>query len=104
MYRVHKDNLDFFMAARTLESSKTLELTEGDNDPVENDGSKQFEKSNVVRGIMTAPNDPESSIIFSTINIIMNSRGGGNVAEGMEDAFELFLNRSLIDAYQAHQK
>ena len=101
MYRIQERNLDFFLAARTLETSETVDFD--DEGP---DGSKQFDQANVVRGIMTDPNNPDEALVFSTINIIMNSRSnntGSNIYEGMADAFTTFLNQSVIDAYQAHQ-
>lgn len=103
MYRIQPNNLDFFVAARTLESTTSTELSLND-EPVPN-ASGQFEKANVVRGMMTDPADPESALVFTTINIIMNSRDEpeSNIYEGMLEAFTLFTNNSLIDAYKAHQ-
>ena len=101
MYRIQPNNLDFFLAARTLDTSETVDFN--GNGP---NGSKQFDKANVVRGVMTDPNDPTTTLIFSTINIVMNSRSDETdslIYEGMGDAFTSFLNQSLVDAYQAHQ-
>ncbi|SMF18748.1 hypothetical protein [Pseudobacteriovorax antillogorgiicola] len=87
MYRLHPNNFDFFMAARTL-----MEETE------------QFKKSNIVRGVMADPENPDASTyVFSIVNVIMNSRGDpdGNIAEGTTDTFFDFFNASIANSYNA---
>ena len=105
MYRLQPDNYDFFLAARTLVSSKT-EDGALINDNQLADPGKQFEKANVVRGFMSDPaNASGSTYIFSIINIVMNSRDtpGSNVSDGMIEVFTEFLSGSLVDAYNAHK-
>lgn len=90
MYRLHPDNFDYFLAARTLTAE-----------------TEQFKVSNIVRGVMSDPVNPDnSSYVFTVLNVIMNSRGdpNGNVGNGMRDTFFDFFETSISDAFAAQTR
>ncbi len=90
MYRLHPNNFDFFLAARTLTAP-----------------SEQFKHANVVRGVMADPENPENSTyVFSVVNVIMNSRGdpNGQIGDGMRDTFFEFFRTSISDAFAAQTR
>ena len=82
LYTLHPDNFDFFLAARTLVTP-----------------TEQFAKAVVLRGVYRNPNNPAQSIVVSILNFMMNDRGGGNIGDGIEEAFMAFIVSDMGQLY-----
>lgn len=81
MYRLHPNNFDFFMAARTLVTPTT-----------------QFRKAVVLRAIMADPSDPKKSIAVSVLNFVMNDRNGNG--DNVRQTFERFVEADILALYK----
>lgn len=82
MYRLHPNNFDFFMAARTLLTPTT-----------------QFRKAVVLRAIMSDPADPKKSIALSVLNFVMNDRNGNG--DNVRATFERFVEADMLALYKS---
>ncbi len=82
MYRLHPNNFDFFMAARTLVAP-----------------TEQFRKAVVMRAIMADPADPKKSIAISVLNFVMNDRNGNG--DNVRATFERFIEADFLALYKS---
>ncbi len=84
LYRLHPNNFDFFMAARTLTTP-----------------SEQFKKSVVFRGVMRDPVNANASYSISVLNFVMNSR---DQHDRVVDAFTKFITADFKGLYTDQNK
>jgi len=84
LYRMHPNNFDFFVAARTLRAP-----------------SDQFKKAVVLRGVMRDPANPNGSISITVLNFVMNSR---EEHERVIEAFSAFIRADLLALYANQSK
>ncbi|MFW7377790.1 MAG: hypothetical protein ACOH5I_03140 [Oligoflexus sp.] len=83
MYRLHPNNFDFLLAARTLATP-----------------SEQFRKAVVLKGVIADEASPKDSAYLITVfNFIMNDR---EEDDGVEETFLEFIMRDMQSIYQTH--